>query len=203
MAKYFAAIVFILLILGTYFFLKDIKDSYRILPLEEVQSPPLNVEAYSFQNWQDYSPPDGAFEVLFPTRPISAKENVQDPTTKQTRKYDMHVSEKNDGTIFMVTRITFVVPPGIKDPQELMNQMAEDMLNSNPQNLLHLKQNTSYREHEALDFAFGNDETTVHARTFVEGNTLYVLSRLSKVRAADDREYQFFLNSFDLITSQK
>ena len=54
------------------------------------------------------------------------------------------------------------------------------MMKSNPENELRTERSSKYNGYDSLDFVFGNKESTVDARTFVVGNTLYILSRIVK-----------------------
>ncbi|MFQ5728790.1 MAG: hypothetical protein ACE5GN_00315 [Waddliaceae bacterium] len=201
MTKYLTISVIIALALVSFLTVKFAKNSYRILPIEEKPPALVDLEVYNFQDWHEFSPPNGEFKVLLPTRPLSATENIQDPKTKKTRKYDMYVSEKNDGSVFMITLITFVDMPPITDAEKLMKEMMDDMIKSNPDNELRTTQFSKYNGYDSLDFAFGNNESTVDARTFVVGNTLYILSRIIKTESYNANEYNFFINSFDLTSS--
>ena len=106
MNKVLVTIVLLFLGITTFVTLYFAKDSYKILPLEE-EKPDVTLEVYNFQDWKEFSSPDGEFNVLFPTLPQHAKENLTDPKTNEVRKYNMYVAEKNDGTIFMISLISF------------------------------------------------------------------------------------------------
>ena len=140
---------------------------------------------------------------MFPVIPQHANETVKDPETNVVRKYDMYVAQRNDGALFMITRIGFSHMKSDLDPEKIMKEMMDDMISTNPQNELRTMTATTYKGFKALDFAFGNNELTVDVKTFVDGNTLYILSWMVKNQNYNLNEYNFFINSFDLISGSR
>ena len=105
------------------------KESYRILPIGESG---MGVkEDFSFQNWREFTAPSGKFTVLLPVLPQHATENVNDPETQQKRKYDMYVSEKHNGTIFMINLITLSGTSSI-DREKILNHTMNDLISAQP-----------------------------------------------------------------------
>lgn len=196
---YKALVTIVLLFLGisTFITLYFAKDSYSILPIAE-ENPDVSLEVYNFQEWLEFSSPEGEFTVLFPTLPQHATENLTDPKTNEVRNYDMYVAEKNDGTIFMISLISFPDNAIIHNKRELMEQMMNDMMASNPNNELRDKSFVEWKGRESLDYVFGNKEMTIDAKTFLVDKTLYVISRIARVENYNTNEFNFFVNSFEL-----
>lgn len=185
---------------------KIMQDSYKILPVGEQQI--SNLTAFDFQNWHEFTAPSGTFKVLFPALPQHATENINDPETKDNRKYDMYVSEKENGSTFMITLITFT-GASVSTPSEregLLKEMMKDMVAANPNNKLIHSESGTYKGHPSLDFILNSGEITIDAKTFIVGDTLYVLSRIEKQEKDNQSrdEFLFFVNSFELMNpSQK
>src|ERR1700722_19749969 len=98
MSKTAIFFVVLIVVLASFIGFKYVQESYKILPIDQKQ--PTNITAFDFQKWHEFTAPTGKFKVLFPTLPQHATENVDDPKTNEKHKYDIFVSEKEDGTIF-------------------------------------------------------------------------------------------------------
>lgn len=197
MAKFLWMFLIFLLLLAGYTTYKLSTGVSLIKPLEENTKHP-ELAKFEFQNWREFSAPKGKFKVLLPTLPQHAVDNVKEAQHAKTRKYEMYVSEKNDGTIFMISLITFSDPKATQDKEKLMRAMMQDMLASNPKNELKQVNSGKYKGFDSLDYSFANQDTQVDAKTFLVDNTLYMLTRAAKLQNYNTEEFEFFINSFDL-----
>jgi hypothetical protein len=201
MSKYFTFFVILALLLAGVITYQLSKDPSRLLPLKE--EPPAGMESFDFQDWHLYKAPNGKFTVLLPTLPQNATENIKDQNTGENRKYDMYVSEKQDGTIFMINLITFEKQIAENEKETLMRTMMNDMMESNPNNELRSVQVQKYKGFDALDFSFGNPEMVIDAKTFIVNDTLYVITRIAKEGNQQESEFKYFINSFEFPETQK
>lgn len=186
----FATVALVLIILSVIFF----KDSYRVLPIgnSDPRLMPL------FADWQEFDAPKEGFKALFPTMPQHAAQTVRDPKTDQLRKYDMYVSERSNGTIFMVSVIEF---PGYTGSlEDLKKTIINDLLVSNPQNQLKSMTVGMYQLFPTIDFVITNRMTTINGRTFSDGNVIYLLSGIFTNAFLNQEEYDHFINSFEWMT---
>jgi len=192
-------LIVILALLG-YFLVKQTRESEQILQQDEEQVMPTTTENldFDFHNWHLFSSPNETFKVLLPTLPQHATENITDPKSQAVRKYDMYVSEKPDGTVFMISLVTFPDIPKTLDDKKLLTAIMNDMVATNPNNELKTVESGEYNGHPSLDFTMGNQNVTINAKSFLVGNTLYVLSRIVKKEDEKSNEYNFFINSFEL-----
>lgn len=197
MTKYLTIFVIIALFLTGILTYQLSKDPSRLVPIQDEEST-VSSGVNEFQYWYEFSAPNGKFKVQLPILPQQATENISDKNTGETRKYDMYVAEKQDGTIFMISLITFQNLTDNFDKDKLMRTMMNDMLESNPNNELHSVEMGKYKGLDSLDFSFGNAEMTIDAKTFIVDDTLYVLTRILKSQDHDPNEFNFFINSFDL-----
>jgi len=166
------------------------------LPVDEVKAAQKEPE---FNHWREFKSPDGKFKVCLPYLPQHAKEVVNDQKTEKKRTYNMYIAEKPDGSIFMVNEITFHGET-VLEKDKLMRKMMNDLIASDPSNVLNSVQKGRYKGHESLDFSFENPSMIVEAKAFMENNTLFMLSHVS--RAGNGKEYDFFVNSFELQKSE-
>lgn len=187
---FFGAVVLVLISLSLYYF----KDAYKILPI--AGSSPSSMSQYA--SWQKFIAPKGAFEALFPTIPQHAAQSVRDPKTQQMRQYEMYVAEKSNGTIFMVSLIEF---PDLKEPLEnLKKTIINDLVIANPQNQLKSMKVSIYKLFPTIDFVITGPITTIHGRTFSDGNVIYLLTGIFNNTNYDESEYEYFINSFEWMT---
>lgn len=178
----------VLSILGILF----IKDSYKVLPIADssIGAPT------QFSSWRDFKAPDGKFSVMVPAFPQNAKQSMKDPKTKQPRQYDMYVAEKDNGTIFMISIITFV--NNTETPELLQKSVVNDLLTANPTNQLKTMKVGDYKGLKTMDFSIENGNMTIEGMTFSKGETLYLLSAIFPNTVYNPEEFRYFVNSFDL-----
>jgi hypothetical protein len=172
--------------------LGSIKESYKLLPI----SASNEGAPTQFSTWKDFKAPNLKFSVMVPSYPQNAKQTMKDPKTKDVRKYDMYVSEKDDGSLFMISLIQF--PDSKETPEYIQKSVVNDLLASNPQNQLKSMKVGDYKGKKTLDFSIVNNDMTVDGMAFSDGDTLYLLSAIFKNSAYHPEEYQYFINSFDL-----
>lgn len=185
----FMSTVFIVLVfLGILF----LKDSYQILPVAASNTG----EPTQFSSWRDFKAPDGKFSVMMPSFPQNAKQSMKDPKTKQPRQYDMYVAEKDNGTIFMISLITFV--NNTETPELLQKSVVNDLLAANPTNQLKTMKVGDYKGMKTMDFSIENATMTIEGMTFSKGETLYLLSAIFPNATYNPEEFRYFVNSFDL-----
>lgn len=150
-----------------------------------------------FHNWHEFSPPSAKFKVLVPTPPQHATEKFEDPKTKENRKYDMYVSEADNGTIFIISQIAMMEPTA-KIDQNVLTNVMNDILSANPKSKLKNMQMGKYHENPSLDFSIENDQVNIDGKAFISGNTLFMLTSVAKLANYKKPEFDFFVNSFQL-----
>lgn len=168
-----------------------LKDSYKLLPIQSTQT-----TAKPFEGWHDFQSPSGKFRVMFPALPQHATQTMKDPKTKVPRYYDMYVAEKNNGSTFVVSTIRF--PDNKESPDMIQKTVLNDLMAANPTNQLKDMKAGVYRQYNTLDFTIVNNDMTIQGMTFMDGDTLYLLSVLARNASFDPSEVVYFIKSFDL-----
>lgn len=202
MARFLFLIVLALIVAASWFVIRYSKDTYRLLPIDQT----ANVQNQSnYESWHEYEQPSGKFKVLLPSIPQHVADKSIDPKTKQARKYDTYLSENNtDGTIYMITQIAYPDPLAAQlASDEILTNIMNDMVAAKPENQLKDMQKGEYHGHHAIDFTMDNDQFGYIVKAFVVDNTLYVLSSISKKGVDTRKDFDFFVNSFDLPVSSK
>lgn len=174
---------------------KSLKSSYKILPIQQAKK----VDTAPFSDWHDFRAPTGKFAVRLPVLPQHATQTVVDPKTKQSRFYDMYVSQTDDNRIFMISLITFP-EDGKEAPEMVQKTIVNDMLASNPKNQLKSMKVGDFHNFKTLDFTIENPDMTLVGTTFMNGPTLYLLTTIFNANNYNAKDYDYFINSFNLLT---
>ena len=192
-------IIIVILVGGaSIFVITNAKNMYKVIPVD-LPAKQLNaMDDSKYDNWKEIQSKNGEFTVQFPVLPQHTYENRKDPQTQEVRRYDIYVSEKGNGTIFMITMITFPAGKITESGGKLLNNAMNDMLQTNSKNKLKTMKIGSFQKAEALDFSIENDQIVIDGKAFMLGNTLYVLSAIGKNETYNTKEFDHFANSFKL-----
>jgi hypothetical protein len=176
MSKVLLIILVVFVVGASFFIIKDSKNLYKAMPIDITKSQVTNLENFKFENWKEFNANNGEFKVLIPTLPQHANDTVKDPKTQEVRKYEMYVSEKPEGTIFMITMITFPPNSSTDSSENVLTKVMNDMVQANPKNKLKNMKVNDFKEMKALDFTIENDQINIDGKAFMVGDTLYVLT---------------------------
>jgi len=189
-------IVFISLILVlTFLGVRYGKDLYMILPIEEVPS----FEEANFQDWHEFSGRDGRFHVLVPQLPQHVAKNVHDEKLGQKLLYNVYTSEHSNGSLYTVLLITYPEPLDLAQQDEQLQAVVDRLMKGNKDNRLKLRTISKFHGFDALDLALENNEYQIVSKAFFVEDTLYVLTSMSYSAGYNANEFQFFVNSFQLM----
>lgn len=202
-------LILIIVVVGgiSYLAVRYAKDSYKILPMPDAPAERLEAtldEEPDYQNWQEFSPPSGAFKILLPVKPQHVSDKSSDPKTHLQRKDDLYIAEKKNGNVFMIHFINFHDAQEAKAAEdELLQNFMNDMLASNPNNKLVASQPSSFKGKKGLDFVIENDDFSYDVREFLHENNLIVLSSVSRKTSHNPKDFEFFINSFEFSAPEK
>lgn len=180
------------IILAILFGLFHIKDSYKLLP---VQDSKLFIEP-SYSHWHPFKSEDGTFSILTPAAMQRATQTVTDPKTGVKRYYDMYVAQQDNGTTYMISKIRFTTSAESKE--NIQKSVVTDLLQTNPLNQLRSMQIGQYKKYKTNLFTIVNPEHTIEGMTFMDGNNLFILSAMFLNDFYKPDEFQYFMKSFDL-----
>ncbi len=151
------------------------------------------------EKWHEFTAPSEKFRVLVPSLPQHATEKLEDPQTKEPRQYDMYVSEKDDGSIFMISIITMLDKTQGKVDEGVVSKIIHDMTKASPESKLKAMNMGKYGEHQAIDFSIEGARVNIDGKAFMVENTLYILTAAAQPKYYNRKEVDFFLNSFRLL----
>lgn len=149
-------------------------------------------------NWIEYTPPTKNFKVELPSLPQTTKKTFTDPNTKEKRNYEVYVANGKNGTAYLINIITFDnLKTNVQD-EDMLTEVAKDMMTNHPDNKLIKTEPGKFLGYPSLKFSLATEKVEIDTLTFVNGKTLYVLTRIAPLENKDKDEFNFFTNSFEL-----
>lgn len=195
MTKGLVAAIFVLMLVGVFFLATHLKDAYRVLPV--VTSNQL--EAPTFADWREFTASSGRFKVELPAFPQYAKEAVNIPNTDKKRRYEMYVSQKINGSVFMINLITYPEDIDTSNTDQMLQSIVDEMVSINPGNQLKEVHHSLFQTYQAIGFHIANKDFDVQGKAFMVQKTMYLLTYVAKLSDFSESEFQYFLNSFQLL----
>lgn len=196
MSRMLTILIAILVLVSSFLVIRYAKDSYKLLPFDEQN--PLK-QTSNFQDWKEFNQTDGTFNALFPALPQHVTDKIEDPITKEPRKYDMYAAADENGTGFIISTITFPDKVDDKDSDVILRSAVNDVLARNKENKLKMTKAGTFHNSNSLDFALENKQVTVAGKAILHNNILYVLSMADKTNDFNVDELNFFVNSFHIL----
>lgn len=196
MSKIMTVLIAILVLIGSFLVIRNVKDSYKVLPIDE-KNPLKSIS--NFQNWKQVDQTDRTFDALFPAHPQHVIDKIPDPITKEPRKYDMYAAADEHGTGFIISTITFPEKVDDKDIDAMLKRAVNDVLERNKENKLKMTKAGKFQNSDSLDFVLENKEVRVAGKVILHNNILYVLSMADKTDDFSSDELDFFVNSFHIL----
>ena len=178
--------------------IRQAHNTHKLLPVD-TEKP---IEAKPFEEWREFTSAIGEFKVMLPAVPLHAEESLPVPESKVVLQYNMYASESNDGTTFMISLITYPEEIDTSKPENMLENVMNEMVSANPTNSLRSLNFHEFLGHKALDFFIESPEIVVNSRAFVSGKTLYLLTMIDKKEQYDEEEFLYFINSFELLGQQ-
>ena len=162
-----------------------------------------NVANLKLQEWHEFTAPSGQFKVLLPALPQHAADVFNDPKTKKMHKYNMYFSKKENGSIFMISLITFLDQTSQKNDKQLLIDVVQNMLVIDSTKKVVSMKDGKYLDYQSLDFSIENGTAKLNGRAFFIDNTLFILSSVSEIENYSNTEFEFFINSFRLVQKKE
>ena len=95
--------------------------------------------------------------------------------------------------------ISFPGKPSSVLDNEFLQNLIKEMLTTNPKNQIKDLKTSEWHKGKAVDFDLENEGASVNGKAFIEGDTVYVLSVATTPEFANPQEFNFFVNSFQLM----
>lgn len=156
-------------------------------------------EAQNFATWKEFIPRSGLFKVLLPNAPQYAKDFIPIPDSTQKRRYDMYASEKIDGTLFLISMITYPPEVDTSFDEDILHQNIKELIHNKPHNNLTKILNGTFGDYQTFDFTIESKEFHVEGKAIKVDKIVYMLTYITPKENFDPEEYQHFINSFHLL----
>ena len=156
-----------------------------------------------FHEWHEFTSPQNNFKVLLPTLPQHVSDTVTDPATQQQHKYETYTALGDNGSAYLINEITFSSPKQAEATEEELKAAVSSMLIRNKENKLNSMVMGSLHDNPALDFSLDNNDVLIKGKVLAHNNKIYILSMINKKDTFNDKEFDFFVNSFNFDQAQK
>jgi hypothetical protein len=193
-------ICLVIILLGALYFVPSLQKSFKVFPGgSSVKS--TTSDAENFSTWQKFVPRSRLFKVMLPHKPQYAKDLLPIPDSDKKRRYDMYASEKIDGSLFLISVITYPMEVDTSFPEDIIRQTVDELMRSKPDNQLSKLDKNLLRTKPAFDFSIDNKDFHVEGQVIMDDKTVYVLSYIARKDEFDPIEYQYFIDSFQLLNT--
>ncbi len=193
MTRALIILIFVMLAAAGYLIIANYQTTYKVLP-GDLNHPPES-EGYSL--WRPFTAEDGSFAVSLPVLPQRAENHRKDEHTGEDRKYDMYAAEKNDGTVFVISKISSE-HQGDFGVDAVLEEVRDDMVNSQVDNKLISATKSKFLGHDAMDVTIEHPKAQIEGKAFLDGKTLYLLMYVAPRNHYDRKEFDHFVESFQL-----
>jgi len=196
MKKFFIILIFFAVVLLLFMLFRQSQDSYKLLPGadEEQVMPP------AYASWTKFSSPSDLFTADFPTTPQYTTDVTRNEVGVIERTNELYVSEQEDGTVFLVSVVRYhshgdSLP---LSPEQMMSNVMYEMTDQKEgSELVGFKKN-QVLGHKGLQFTIVNKAIQMEVQTFTRKNDLYIMTYIASLEVYNDRDFDYFLNSFKL-----
>lgn len=160
-------------------------------------------ETGAIREWKTFEPASGKFSVKMPSIPQYAIDVANAPNTNIKRWYEIYASEELDGTVCMVNLITYHPDFDLSNVKELLHNVVNEMVSSNPHNHLLTIKDIAKEGRDGVAFHIENHALEVEGETFLVGSTVYLLAYTATKTNFDESEFNTFINSFKVLKEEK
>lgn len=171
-------------------------DLHTLPSVKEVNETSIDQNSFNFHEWREFSFEHGNFKVLLPALPQHVSDTFIDPTTHKPLRYETYTTAADNGAAFMINAIIFSTPGEAEAREESLKAIVNEMLDRNKENKLNEMQMSTFRGVPALNFSFSSGDVLVEGKVFAHQNTIYILSMIKRKDVFNQKELDFFVNSF-------
>jgi hypothetical protein len=108
----------------------------------------------------------------------------------------------DNGTIFMVSLITFA--DDSTEPNEAtLKELVNDMVKTDPRNKLIAMKNENFLNKPDISFNIENDQFHIRGLSFYVNKTLYTLTYIATIDNYNEKDYDHFVQNFQLTPPAK
>lgn len=213
MSKILSVVIIAILIVVGFFALRHLMNSPIPTPTQEkpqIQAFAKNVvkekknelmwKSDYFNSWVKYAPSSGKFQVKFPAFPLVTSKTVFDANANENVKYDTYVAQDKDGSIFMISEITYSKSIPKDQFEDISKQLISDMIVRNKNNKIEYLDVDRTKNGVAVYFSLTHqdlEELSIAGKVLGDNDTIYILSMADKNQDFDRWALDYFIDSFN------
>jgi len=152
--------------------------------------------------WQEFHAVAGKCRVSFPTNPEHVSQKLTTPEIGYDLRYDAYISSMDKQTVFMLLVAQYPEYVDQTYAQMSLEAFLNGILTYNPENQLIFADLLLVGGHEALDFFIRAGGVYFKGRAIMVKNSLYLIAMECDVQIYDEQNYNKFVDSFKLVTTE-
>ena len=157
----------------------------------------------SFALWKTFIPQTKLFKVQLPDIPHHVKDSVEIPGESVKGPYEVYVTEKLDGTLFLITEL--------EDPKQYEETLYEHLFNTATEELMHSRKDNQLqkiekdfnKKHPETEYSIFNRDYRIEGKILLVGNKRFTVSYITEKNLFDEDEYAYFINSFEVLPEEE
>jgi len=153
--------------------------------------------------WDTFTPVSGLFQVSLPSPPKYGNDSILIPGTEIKRRFDVYASEQVDGTLFLISMITYPLDYDVSSSSDILRQNINELVEHKKDNHLIGISEKTIEKRPSFDFIFENQEMKVEGVGVHDDHLVYMLSYISKRDDFDSEEFKHFVDSFKILKPSK
>ena len=161
---------------------------------------PYKVQTEKKASWQAFHARNNNYKIAFPENPEHMQQTLASPGDDFDMRYDVYVAANRDREVYMVLVAQY--PEFVDDSYaELsLETFLNGILQQNPGNQLIFADLVQVQGYKALDFFIkSSDDVYFKGRAVMAKNQLYVLAMECEVHNYTESNYNYFVNSFEIV----
>jgi hypothetical protein len=179
-----------LLFAGIAYYLIEIKPSFKV------------ERANAFSDWAEFIPQSKRFKVSLPSKPQYAKDLLPIPNSNKKRPYQIYASEKIDGTVFMISVITYPPEVDTSNSHEMLKGLVDELVQSKIDNRLNKIDKSQFQEYDSVDFKISSSDLEAQGKAIQVDNNVFILTYIAKHSDLNQMEFEHFIDSFIILPKQ-
>ncbi len=178
----------------------QLEDSYKTLPGNVGSKKQEN----DYSKWKEYTSQNDYFRAYFPHLPEYDTKKVRVSDKKDIDgALDVFISRLQNGTLLMVRVMRYPKNYLVPDIGKALKETMDDLLNANNQNILRNMSQSSFQNHQSINFSIQNPSARIDGTSFFANNSVYSLIYASNPSTFERSVFDHFLSEFVLTTDFK
>lgn len=159
--------------------------------------------ANSTQNWAPFESEENGFSVALPKPPEHVHQKIDVPKSDLSIEYDTYVSEPSNSVVYVVSVWHYPAEVDMSKPEVNLQDGFNGMLSALPGSQVMNMSTADTQGFKTLEFLVKNEDIYFQGKLILVYNTLYQVFTVYKASEEMKKNYEQFINSFQLINPEK